>query len=107
MLCTNQHPRSNLGLLEVSNAEKRKSFPENIFPESNTEARLLALNKMQNIMTLDEIPDLGGRSQAGSLRAAQVQCLGTESSDICPLFSCSLQDIIIRIHVEYDKSFCP
>lgn len=61
MLCTNQHPRSNLGLLEVSNAEKRKSFPENIFPESNTEARLLALNKMQNIMTLDEIPDLGGR----------------------------------------------
>lgn len=35
----------NLRLLEVSDAGKRKSFPENTFPESNTEAGLFLWNK--------------------------------------------------------------
>ena len=35
----------SLRLLEVSHAGKRKSFPENTFPESNTEAGLFIWNK--------------------------------------------------------------
>ena len=45
------------------------SFPENTFPESDTEAGLLILNKTQNILPLDLIPVLNileeGRKIAG------------------------------------------
>lgn len=33
MFIRKQHPTSNLGLLEMSNTGKRKSFPEITFPE--------------------------------------------------------------------------
>lgn len=42
----------------MSNAEKRKHFPENTFPESNPAVGLLILKKTQNILTLDLIPVL-------------------------------------------------
>lgn len=83
----------------------KKSFPENIFPESNTEAGLLILNNIQNILTLDLIPVLNIQeegSKIGSLGATCLQWLWTQitgfsevasSFDICPFFAlCFFQD---------------
>lgn len=75
----------------------KKNFPENIFPENNTEAGLLILNKIQNILTLDLIPVLNIQeegSKIGSLGAAcwpwpQITGVSEVASsfDICPFFA--------------------